>query len=59
MLLCSFALFFFLTAQEMGIDYIFSLRIFSSKKSARAKILTEWRKNFETTLTGNVSISEF
>ena len=27
----------------MEIDYIFPLRIFSSKKSARAKILTEWK----------------
>ena len=35
--------FFFLTAWKMEIDYIFRRRIFSSKKSARPKILTEWK----------------
>ena len=30
----------------MEIDYIFPLRIVSSKKSARAKILTEWKTVF-------------
>ena len=29
----------------MEIDYIFPRRIFSSKKSARTKILTEWMEN--------------
>ena len=35
--------FSFLTAWKMEIDYIFPSRIFSSKKSARAKIFTEWK----------------
>ena len=30
----------------MEIDYIFPRRIFSSKKSAHAKILTEWKTAF-------------
>ena len=30
----------------MEIDYIFPHRIFSSKKSARAKILAEWKAAF-------------
>ena len=30
----------------MEIDYIFPRRIFSSKKSARTKILTEWKTAF-------------
>ena len=34
---------FFLTAWKMGIDNINPCRIFRSKKSAGAKILTEWK----------------
>ena len=32
----------------MEVDYIFLRRIFSSKKSARAKILTEWKTALTT-----------
>ena len=35
--------FLFLIAWKMEIDDIFPREIFSSKKSARAKILTEWK----------------
>ena len=35
--------FFFLTAGKMEIDNINPCRIFRSKKSAGAKILTEWK----------------
>ena len=42
----------------MEIDYIFPLRIVSSKESARAKILTEWkavfRPNIFTSKTSNL-----
>ena len=42
-ILISFFFFFFLTAWKMEIDNINPCRIFRSKKSAGAKILTEWK----------------
>ena len=38
----------------MEIDYTFPRRIFSSKKSARAKILTEWKIDLKFTAPINV-----
>ena len=38
----------------MKIDYIFPRRIFSSKKSTRAKILTEWKADLKFTAAINI-----
>ena len=40
-------LFFLMTARKMKINYIFPRKIFSSKTSARANILTEWKTPFK------------
>ena len=36
-----------MTARKMKINYIFPRKIFSSKNSARANILTEWKTLFK------------
>ena len=40
-------LFLLMTARKMKINYIFPRKMFSSKNSARANILTEWKTPFK------------